>query len=120
MNESKQITQDVLEMVKFDLKSAGFKVKHYKEGVYGAPNGTCLQVMGGHLLPSIWLVVEGSRLIFSRFQNILRQKFTGTSGGLFYMELADPNAKPAELLLKLFKADAELKKSLRRYGERGF
>lgn len=118
MSETKELAWKILEMIKFDLQSAGFKVKQYKEGVYGAPNGMCLQVLGGHLLSSMWLFVDGSKLIFSRFQSIDKQKYS--RGGLHYMELADPNSKPAELLLKLFKADAELKKHLRQYGRDGF
>jgi hypothetical protein len=118
MSEIKDLAREVLDMIKFDLQSSGFKVKLYKEGVYGAPNGMCLQVMGGHLLSSMWLFVDGSKLIFSRFQSIDKQRYS--RGGLHYMELADPNARPAELLLKLFKADAELKKNLRSYGRNGF
>lgn len=112
----KQLTQDVLEMIKFDLETAGFKVKQYKS-VYGWGSG-CLQVLGGHLLPSIFLFVDGSRLLFSRYMNVNKQKHS--KGGLRYMELADPTAKPSELLLKLFGADSDLKKSLRVYGRSGF
>lgn len=111
----KAMKLEILDMIKYDLTQAGFEVRKFKGEGYSP---ICLQVLGGFLLPSIFLFVEGQRLIFSRFMNIHRQKYS--RGGLYYMDLANPAAKPSEMLLKLFGADAALKKSLRLVAREGF
>lgn len=102
---------ETLDILRVDFESAGFTVKKFKS-IYGWPSG-CLQVMPGYLLPSIFIFVDGTKLLFSRFMNLYKMR--NKPGGLHCMELSEPGAKPGELLLRLFQADAELKERLKTY-----